>query len=378
MLSASSQLPIATDMLEVALSSTRSHCLVGSMAELSKENTACLFGDILPAVGQQMGGLRPPATPQMSRRTSDNPQGPPAKFQKQDKPKGGGKGRGKDKKKREVSAPSSANQLDSQLILQMAQLCLRHEDSINILRMDKAYVMMFRTKGEETMLATLKDLEVRWQELRDSGKTECAKRIALLKGVLLELQTRAKAMLEKEDKIQLLIKLGWMTKQEGREPMWQPLVWNVQMQKDIPFPDLGPLPHSQAMKCLETVLEHANSQVVQRFHSTRPLAREYSGDIMDFLLEISLQGPAPLQVHDALNQLCNSALWFLIGARLRTESLKRSSAANKLQQILHNGSFPWFCATLVTYVIKMPLSCPGFGPYSAPMLRPMTTSMETD
>ena len=73
----------------------------------------------------------------------------------------------------------------------------------------------------------------------------------------------------------------------------QPLVWSVASQKDIPCPDLGPLPHTQAMRCLDIILEHATSQIVQRFHSTRPLAREYRGEVMEFLLEVSLQGPTP-------------------------------------------------------------------------------------
>ena len=280
------------------------------MAELSKENVTSLFSDVLPAASLQ-SNLRPPATPQNARKAVS---GPPPKYQKYDKPKGGGKGKPKDRRQREESNPSSLGNAESQLIPLMAQLCLKHEDAINILRMDKAYVMMFKTKGEETMLPAIKDLETRWQELRDAGKTECSKRIALFKGVILELQTRAKALLERDEKIKLLINLGWLTQQEQREPMWQPLVWSVASQKDIPCPDLGPLPHTQAMRCLDIILEHVTSQIVQRFHSTRPLAREYRGEVMEFLLEVSLQGPTPLKVHKALGQLSNSALWFLVGA----------------------------------------------------------------
>ena len=261
------------------------------MAELSRENVTSLFSDVLPAASLQ-SNLRPPATPQNARKAVSS-SGPPPKCQKYDKPKGGGKGKPKDRRQREESNPSSLGNAESQLIPLMAQLCLKNEDAINILRMDKAYVMMFKTKGEETMLPTIKDLETRWQELRDAGKTECSKRIALFKGVILELQTRAKALLERDEKIKLLINLGWLTQQEQREPMWQPLVWSVASQKDIPCPDLGPLPHTQAMRCLDIILEHATSQIVQRFHSTRPLAREYRGEVMEFLLEVSLQGPTP-------------------------------------------------------------------------------------
>ena len=201
----------------------------------------------------------------------------------------------------------------------MAQICLRHEDSIQILRLDKAYCLMFKTKGEETILATISDLAKRWEELKEARKTDCAKRIALLKGVLLELQARVCKMVESEDKVRKLIELGWASKQEGRELMWQPLVWSMENQKDIPHPDLGPLPHTQAVRALEVLLEHACSQVVQRFHATRPMAPTYKGEMLEFALEISMKGSKPMQVHDALATLSHSAMWLLIGARMRPE-----------------------------------------------------------
>ena len=72
----------------------------------------------------------------------------------------------------------------------------------------------------------------------------------------------------------------------------------------------------------------------------------------------------------------NSALWFLVGARLRPEGLKRSSAANKLQHLLAGRSSPCPFATLATCVTKMHLSCPGCGPSLMPPTR--SGNMETD
>ena len=57
-------------------------------------------------------------------------------------------------------------------------------------------------------MATISDLATRWEELKEAKKTDCAKQIALLKGVLLELQTRVRAVVESEDKIRKLIELG--------------------------------------------------------------------------------------------------------------------------------------------------------------------------
>ena len=311
------------------------------MADLTRESVSCLFGDILPAtslLNQETRGGRPPATPLRNQGGSsgdkNRPSERPQKFQKQQKGKGKGDKGDKAKRQREESEPSSGVSPNSQMLSMMTQLLLRHEDSINILRLDKAYSMMFKTSGEETILATVHNLEVRWRELQETKKTDCAKRIALFKGVLLELQTRVKNMTESEAKIKELIKLGWMSKQDGREPMWLPLVWNVELQKDVPCPDMGPLPNSQAVQALEVLLEHACGQVIHRFHAKRPMAQTYKSDMLEFMLEVSLKGTNPVRVHEALGTLCNSSLWLLIGARLRPELPKRSELAKKLQHMI--------------------------------------------
>ena len=320
------------------------------MAELSKESVACLFGDVLPTanlIQQGAQSSRLPATPMRGQgrdrlKITERPQ----KFQK-------GKGKGaKDKRTREESDHSSQDNLETQLLSMMAQICLRHEDAIQILRLDKAYCVMFKTKGAETILTTINDLATRWEELKEAKKTDCSKRIALLKGVLLELQTRIRSMEASEDKVRKLIELGWATKQEARELMWQPLVWNVEQQKEVPHPDMGPLPHSQAVRALDTILEHACSQVVQRFHATRPMAPTYKGEMIEFTLEISMKGSQPLQVHEALTTLSHSAIWLLIGARMRPELPKRSAIAKRLQHWLANGCSPYHCVTQAIFAIR--------------------------
>ena len=75
---------------------------------------------------------------------------------------------------------------------------------------------------------------------------------------------------------------------------------------------------------------------MQSFHPTRRLAEAYTGEIMEFKLEISLKGKETLQAHEALDTLWN---WLLVGARMHTEGPKRSAAAKKLQHLLH-GCWP--------------------------------------
>ena len=214
------------------------------------------------------------------------------------------------------------------------QLCLRQEDSINVMRMDRAYLMLFKTQGGETVLSMLKDVADKWKELKAAGTTDCPLRVALYKCMVLELQTRAKAMVD--TKLDLLIRQGWVVKKEGQEPCWLPLMYNKEKQQDVPVPDLGPLPHSDAMNALQQLLVQMDGQLIQRFHATRPMATTYKGEMLAFLLEVSTRGANPLRVHQALGTLSHSAIWFLIGTRLRPDTPKRSPLATKLQAMLGN------------------------------------------
>ena len=117
-------------------------------------------------------------------------------------------------------------------------------------------------------------------------------------------------------------------------------MYQQEKKQDVPFPDMGPLPHTDAITALEKIVHSLDGQIVQRFHATRPMADSYTGDMIAFLLEVSIKGPEPLRVHQALAKLANSAIWYLIGARMRPETPKRSPLANKLQDLLRGQSGP--------------------------------------
>ena len=164
-----------------------------------------------------------------------------------------------------------------------------------MMRMDRAYLMLFKTKGEETLLPIFKDIADKWTEHRAAGTTEAPLRVALFKCLALELQSRAKQMIE--TKLEDLVKLGWVIKKENMEPCRLPLMYHQEKGRDIPVPDMGPLPRSEAVAALEKIINNMDGQIIQRFHATRPLAESYAGDMLAFMLEVSIKGPEPLRVH---------------------------------------------------------------------------------
>ena len=300
------------------------------MANLREEEVASLFGGLLPAVSKAQAVAK-------NGRNADTVEGQPR--QKWQKHKGKGRGnKGQSKPASLRSWQDEGDQGESRALQMLIQLCLRQEDSINMMRMDRAYLMLFKTKGEETMLPTFRDIADKWKERRAAGTTEAPLRVALFKCLALELQSRAKLMME--TKLEDLVKLGWVIKKENMEPCWLSLMYSQEKGHDVPVPDMGPLPHSEAVPALEKIIHNMDGQIIQGFHATRPLADSYSGDMLAFMLEVSIKGPEPLRVHQAMAKLANSTVWYLIGARMRPDTPKRSPLAVKLQDMLRNQCLP--------------------------------------
>ena len=121
--------------------------------------------------------------------------------------------------------------------------------------------------------------------------------------------------------------------------MWNPMMWNRTEAKEVLVPDLGPLAQSDALNQIDKLLEGIDSVTLQRFHSTRPLADEYRSEMACFLLEISNRGTMATRLYQAMSSLCQSSVMFLIGARLRRETQKRSPMIDRMSKVLYSLSF---------------------------------------
>ena len=194
-------LPTGKGTQLAALCCIRLRSAVEVMANLREEEVASLFGGLLPAVSKAQAVAK-------NGRNADTVEDQRQKWQKHK-----GKGRGNKGQSKPASLRSwqdEGDQGESRALQMLIQLCLRQEDSINMMRMDRAYLMLFKTKGEETLLPIFKDIADKWKEHRAAGTTEAPLRVALFKCLALELQSRAKLMME--TKLEDLVKLGWVIK----------------------------------------------------------------------------------------------------------------------------------------------------------------------
>ena len=158
-------------------------------------------------------------------------------------------------------------------------------------------------------------------------------------------KTRLDHLVSTTEQVERMSKMGWVKPNDGKLPSSLPLVYNPETKEEVPHKGLGPMEHQDALKALDTLLTHLNGQIMQRFHSTRPLAAQYKGEMLAFMLEISCRGMEAQQVYEALTSLCHLSAWFAIGARLRLETPKRSPLATRLQQMLPRSSATWLSTT---------------------------------
>ena len=225
-----------------------------------------------------------------------------------------------------------------EVIRMLMQVSIRHEDHINLLRLDRSILLWMKTSSPESMLPNIVAASKAWKEKREAGTTDTSLRVTLFRCLLVELKNRATQMVENSELRAKLVTAGWLQVKEGQEPMWNPMMWSRTEEKEILVPDQGPMAQSDAISQIDKLLEGIDSLTLQRFHSTRPLTDDYRSEMACFLLEISNRGTMATRLHQAMVTLCHSSVMFLIGARLRRETQKRSPVIDKMSKVLSSLS----------------------------------------
>ena len=225
-----------------------------------------------------------------------------------------------------------------EVIRMLMQASIRHEDHINLLRLDRSFLLWMKTSSPESMLPNIVAASKAWKEKREAGTTDTSLRVTLFRCLLVELKNRATQMVENPELRAKLVTAGWLQVKDGQEPMWNPMMWSRTEEKEILVPDQGPMAQSDAISQIDKLLEGIDSLTLQRFHSTRPLTDDYRSEMACFLLEISNRGTMATRLHQAMVTLSHSSVMFLIGARLRRETQKRSPVIDKMSKVLSSLS----------------------------------------
>ena len=219
-----------------------------------------------------------------------------------------------------------------------AQLVTRHEDAISILRADKSMLLFMKTQGQESFLPAMYQISQEWKKNKDSGgKVKSPLRIVLLKCYLSEMTARLEKANKDPDTRAAVLKAAWAVESSG-ELLWNFQQYDKEKQEELVDPSLKPIPHAKILENLQKIAACITPDVVQRFHATRPMASQYTGAVVVFMLEVAHRGDPSNILYDAMMELVNNRVWNLMASRMRQDSMGRSPLANRLSQMLAGQS----------------------------------------
>ena len=207
--------------------------------------------------------------------------------------RGQGKGSLKGAKKKEGDLATgggdrrrNSNQVEmKQLLKGVAALCLRHEDSLSLLHLDKGFVLFQKTKSPESLLKTMFDISTQWKQSKETGQVTSPLRVVLLKCFVTELQARLEKVDQDEPTKESVIKAGWATQRDTDGLCWPYFRYDPQTKQESVDTSKTPIPHARAVDVLKGILVLLSPDTLHKFHATRPLAEQYESEMISFLIQ---------------------------------------------------------------------------------------------
>ena len=298
----------------------------------AEDQEVAVFMHLLP-------GLQEKRLREQSEATEEDA-GRDRKANKSSAGKGKGSWKGAKKKEGELATDGgdrrrNSNQVEmKQLLKGVAALCLRHEDSLSLLHLDKGFVLFQKTKSPESLLKTMFDISTQWKQSKATGQVTSPLRVVLLKCFVTELQARLEKVDQDEPTKESVIKAGWATQRDTDGLCWPYFRYDPQTKQECVDTSKTPIPHARAIDVLKGILVLLSPDTLHKFHATRPLAEQYESEMISFLIHVALRGDLSEQLYRQLLQLEHSSTLFLMGARLRRERIQRSPLANHVANLL--------------------------------------------
>ena len=235
----------------------------------------------------------------------------------------------------ERSEGSRSSRPDS-LLTSLAALTLRHEAQLQMLEVDRSYVLFLNTEPLG-VIPLVREANERWKHLKEANKVTASLRCTLLTSVLLELQTRVQKV-EAEPVTRKKCEEGGWCSTGGEEGLrWYYKRWDP-VAKEAKAVDGEGLSQAELLANLSLLIQHSKQDgVLHRFHSLRPLAAESTAENVTVLMTISTR-TAGEAVHQALAKLQDLCALSLIGARLRPERMKSSPLAEEICKMTRQGA----------------------------------------
>ena len=161
----------------------------------------------------------------------------------------------------------------------LARLCLRHEDELSQMRVERDFVITMETQ-EAAVLSKLYRLSTVWKDKKETGEVDCSLRLALFLALcqvwLERMRALEAATAEAQALRERIIELGQAFIPEGQSELhWWYMRWDRTTSTLMKLADVEPLKQSQVNSLTELQQVISAPTVLQRFHSTRRMSSTY-------------------------------------------------------------------------------------------------------
>ena len=217
------------------------------------------------------------------------------------------------------------------LLTMMQKLALRHEDSINLLKLEYSFVAHMKLNVPASVVHMLYVAADGWRKVKaqEPQKLDRPMRTSLFVCFWAELKTRIQALEGSPGDVDKLAELGWLVK--GPPLTWHFLKWDAAAQRSIIDTNKPPLTNAEILEHINTILANAvTTNSLARFHPTRPLGDTMQGESIVFLIQVGNFGDASLSIRTSLKALSYNAVLQLVATQLKEDRVSRSTLANNI------------------------------------------------
>ena len=217
-------------------------------------------------------------------------------------------------------------------VFALQRMALRQEDFSSCIKADLAWVMFMKLDMKASVVPCLYAMQQNWREIKANHpeKLSAPMRVDLVKALFKEFGNRLTLILQSDEQMASLVKLGWMNK----EPLsWNYVQWNPDVERLCRIPDKEPIAFERVVAIAGAMQQLAcTAGAITRFHPSREMEERMGGKVLTFSLQISILGEAAKSIREHLDLLSGLAATQMIGANMRRERPGRSALANLIQK----------------------------------------------
>ena len=169
------------------------------------------------------------------------------------------------------------------MVCQLAKLCLRHEDSVNMWRAESSLVLFVRTGIPGSLVPSLFSAKSEWLKMKEEApdKVRRPMRNILFSCLVREMHDRLVTLKNDAERRKSMERLGWL---QGEN--FQRLKWDPKLKKNVRDDEASVLSYEDVLAVQQSIMTRCNTvEALLRFHPTRPITDQMPEGTVAFLLQ---------------------------------------------------------------------------------------------